>query len=302
LIVTDQLTKRYRTRRTPPASARQAALDHCSLQVGAGEVFGLLGPNGAGKTTLIRLLLGFLQPTSGSAAIAGWDCQRQSLEVRKRVAYLPGEARLFRALRGRDVLKFFADLRQFDVTRAAEVAERLELDFHQRVAFMSTGMRQKLALAVTIASHTPVVILDEPTANLDPTARGIVLDIVREAQREGRTVIFSSHVLAEVEEVCDRVVLLRDGRLVHTQVMADLRRRHRLQARVVGSLPALPESLRDDVVLQPEPPDRVVLWASGDLRPLFDWLSQVPLTEIRIEPVGLRPVYDAYHGRAARTE
>ena len=298
LVVTLGLTKRYGRRRSlPAATTRQAALDDCTLHVSRGEVFGLLGPNGAGKTTLLRLLLGFLQPTSGSAHIGGYDCQRQSIDVRRLVAYLPGEARLFRALRGRDVLRFFADIRGYDVVRATEVAERLELDVHQRVAFMSTGMRQKLALAVTVASDTPVVILDEPTANLDPTARGTVLDIVREAQRDGRTIIFSSHVLAEVEEVCDRVVILRDGRVVHHQTMAELRRRHRLQARVLGQLPPIPSHLQDRVTFQQDGPERIILWASGELGPLFEWLSRIPLGEIRIEPVGLRPIYDAYHER-----
>ena len=200
-IQTNGLTKRY---------GDLAALDACSLGVVRGEVFGLLGPNGAGKTTLLRLLLGYLKPTSGQAAIDGLDCYRQSVRVRRIVSYLPGEARLFRSMRGRQVLAFFAEIRPGgDLQRSEELAERLELELSRRVAYMSTGMRQKLALAATLAADTPLMILDEPTSNLDPTVRGIVLSLVSEARQRGRTIVFSSHVLSEVEAVCDRVAFLR---------------------------------------------------------------------------------------------
>ncbi|MEI8154846.1 MAG: ATP-binding cassette domain-containing protein [Hyphomicrobiales bacterium] len=174
LVHTDNLTKRY---------GSFTALDGCSLSVAEGHIFGLLGPNGAGKTTLLRLLLGYIRPTSGAATVAGFDCVSQSLEVRARTAYLPGEARLFRRMDGHRVLDFFASLRpgsRRDV--AAAVARRLDLDCSRQVARMSTGMRQKLALAVVLAMETPLVILDEPTANLDPTARAEVLDLVLEAR------------------------------------------------------------------------------------------------------------------------
>ena len=145
-----------RHRRAHQTIRRVAALCHCTLTVQRGEVFGLLGPNGAGKTTLLRLLLGLLHPTAGWARIDGLDCYRQSLAVRQRVAYLPGEARLFRQMRGRDVLRFFADIRRRGDWRAPlQLAERLELDISRRVSFMSTGMRQKLALAATLAADTP---------------------------------------------------------------------------------------------------------------------------------------------------
>ena len=192
LVATDTLTKRY---------GSFTALDRCSLTVHAGEIFGLLGPNGAGKTTFLRLLLGYILPTSGTARVAGFDCRRESLAVRSCTAYLPGEARLFRRMSGHAVLDFFADLRkECRRDEAARVAERLDLDCRRQVARMSTGMRQKLALAVVLATDALLLILDEPTANLDPTARAEVLKLVLEARAAGRTVIFSSHVLSEVEE------------------------------------------------------------------------------------------------------
>jgi ABC-2 type transport system ATP-binding protein len=287
LIETHSLVKRYAT---------TTALDDCHLAVEAGEIFGLLGPNGAGKTTLMRLLLGYLRPTAGIARVDGLDCYRQSVEVRRRVAYLPAEARLFSTMRGRDVLAFFADVRPGgDVERSKKVAERLELDLSRRVAFMSTGMKQKLALAATLAAPTPIVILDEPTANLDPNVRHIVAELVREARKQGQTVVFSSHVLSEVEELCDRVVVMRAGRVVHTQVMSELRRRHRISAQLSGDLPKPPDFFNGELMIRAEKHGRITIETPGELGPLLGWLAALPLEEVRVEPVGLRSIYAQYH-------
>lgn len=290
LVETLSLTKRY---------GAVAALDDCHLRVEQGEVFGLLGPNGAGKTTLMRLLLGYLNPTSGTARIDGLDCHRQSVQVRARVAYLPAEARLFGTMRGRDVLQFFADVRPGgDVKRSQHLAERLELDLSRRVAFMSTGMKQKLALAATLAAAAPLVILDEPTANLDPTVRRIVAEMVNEAREDGRTVMFSSHVLSEVEELCDRVVILRAGHIVHTQVMSELRKRHRIKARLSGPLPLPPQEFQGQLTIRAEKHGDVTIETPGELGPLLGWLASLPLDEVRVEPVGLRAVYAKYHSES----
>lgn len=273
-----------------------AALADCSLSVPAGEVFGLLGPNGAGKTTLLRILMGFLRPTSGTATIDGLDCYSQQVQVHRRVAYLPGDARLFRGMRGRDVLKFFAGVRpESDYDRAVGLARRLDLDLSRRVGFMSTGMRQKLAIAATLSADVPMVILDEPTANLDPTVRGEVTRLVNEAKSAGRTVLFSSHVLSEVEDTCDRVVILRAGRLVHTQVMSELRRSHRIHADLKGAMPEVPPELEGQITVQRHDQQRLTIETPFELAPLMRWIAGLPLEEIRIEPIGLRAVYDRYH-------
>lgn len=292
LVQTESLTKRYGT---------LTALDDCTLSVARGEVLGLLGPNGAGKTTLLRLLLGFLIPTTGRATIDGFDCHRDSVRVRERVSYLPAEASLFRQMRGRDVLRFFADVRaQGNFARSLALAERLELDLSRRVAYMSTGMRQKCALAATLATDVPLIILDEPTANLDPNVRATVLRLVAEARAAGRTVLFSSHVLSEVEEVCDRVVILRAGRLVHTQEMAELRSRHRIQATLHGTLPPVPESFAGRLTAVTADDGRVVWETPDPIAPLLGWLATLPLDDMRIEPAGLRSIYDRFHGAEPR--
>jgi ABC-2 type transport system ATP-binding protein len=293
-VIAESLSKQYR---------QLAALEDCSLTVDPGEILGLLGPNGAGKTTLIRLLLGFLRPTAGRATIGGFDCYRQSLEVRRLTAYLPGEARLFRTMRGREVLEFFAGTRlERDLHRYLAVAERLELDLTRRVAQMSTGMRQKLALAATLAADTPLLILDEPTTNLDPTVRGEVIAMVLEARQVGRTVLFSSHVLSEVEEACDRVVILRTGTLVHTQNMGALRRTHRIRVALRGPLDEPPADLAAQVTLERQSESAVTIETSNELAGLLAWLAQQPLEEVQIEPLGLRAIYDRVQGlgRASR--
>ena len=288
LVVTRALTKRY---------GPLTALDDCNLQIKQGEVFGLLGPNGSGKTTLLRLLMGFLRPTSGQANIAGLDCHRQSVEVHRQVSYLPGDVRLFR-MRGADVLRFFDRIRGPGTATAPAsfaLAERLRLELARTVAKMSTGMRQKLALAAVMAVETPLAILDEPTSNLDPNVRDEVLTLVREARAAGRSVIFSSHVLDEVEQVCDRVGILRAGRLVHLQTMAELRRQHVIRARLTDALPPVPPELRPAPAISTHN-GHVTIQTPGELRPLLGWLATLPLDEMRIEPVGLKAVYERYHG------
>jgi ABC-2 type transport system ATP-binding protein len=287
IVETRSLTKRY---------GSVAALRECSLGVERGEIFGLLGPNGAGKTTLLRLLLGYLRPTTGTASVAGLDCERQSVAVRRQVAYLPAEAAMFPQMRGREALQFFADIRPGgDIRRSLALADRLELDLSRRVSFMSTGMKHKLALAATLAADTSIYILDEPTSNLDPTVRSTVLALVAEARAAGKTVMFSSHVLSEVEEVCDRVVILRAGRLVHTQPMAQLREQHRIVAKMTGPLPAIPEALRGQLAVLSNGHGDVMLEAPGELAPLLAWLATLPLADVRIEPVGLRTIYQRFH-------
>lgn len=286
-VETHALTKQY---------GQLTALRGCTLHVHQGEVFGLLGPNGSGKSTLIRLLLGFLRPTSGSARIDGLDCYHQSVAAHLRVTYLPGEARLFRQMRGREVLQFFADIRPGgDFNAALAIAERLELDLTRQVSYYSTGMRQKLALAATLSGEAPLIILDEPTANLDPTVRGEVLKMVLEAKERGRTVIFSSHVLSEIEHCCDRVVILRRGELVHTQVMTELRRQHRILAQLTGELGRPPDHLAGEIRIETNGHGQLQIETPGELSPLLGWLASLPLTEVKIEPIGLRALYDRYH-------
>src|SRR5262249_44477512 len=197
------------------------ALDALDLTLHPGEVFGLLGPNGSGKTTALRLILGFLRPTAGHVRVAGFDSWEDSVEVRRRVAYLPGELRLYENMTGHRLLRFLSDLRGEPVGAEVEaLARKLDIDIDRPLTQMSSGMKRKVALLLVLVPKVPLIILDEPTNTLDPTMRDELLEQLRQAKRRGQGVLFSSHVLHEVEAVCDRVAILRRGELVHLQDMS----------------------------------------------------------------------------------
>lgn len=285
LLHTEGLTKDYGSFR---------ALDRLDLVAHAGEVFGLLGPNGSGKTTALRLLLGFLKPTAGSATIAGHDCWHDSVNARRHVAYLPGELRLYENMTGRQLIRFLCDLRRTTVTAELDrLARRFDIDLDRPLAQMSSGMKRKVALLQVLAPHVPLVILDEPTNTLDPTMRDEFLAQLREARHEGKAVIFSSHVLHEVEQVCDRVGILRGGRLVHLQHMSDLRAGRLVRARFA----ATPEPMPDVPGLTVLEHDgrQLLLEYSGPLPPLMIWLARQPVEDLRLEPLGLGGIYHRFH-------
>lgn len=272
------------------------ALRDAAFQVREGEVFGLLGPNGAGKSTLIRLLMGFLRPTAGAARILGHDCLRDRLATHRHVAYLPGEVRLFRRFTGRQMLDFLAKIHPAGrLERSLRLIERFGLDISRSISQYSTGMRQQLALAATFALDTPLIILDEPTSNLDPTMRRLVQRMLREARDEGRSVVLSSHVMAEIEHVADRAVILRGGEIVHEQVLAELRWQHRITARLHGPLPAPPTELADQLTLTVSDEEDLMVKTSGELSPFLGWLATLPIAEARVTPIGLQSVYDRFH-------
>jgi ABC-2 type transport system ATP-binding protein len=287
-IVTQGLTKRY---------GPVVALDQLSLEIKRGEVYGLLGPNGSGKTTTIRLLLGFLKPTSGRATVGGFDSWRQSNDVRHLVSYLSGELRMFGSMSGYGLLKLLSDLRDgAGLDRAVAIAERLmKLNLNRSIRTYSTGMKQKLALSQAFADPVETLILDEPTSALDPSARAIVLGLVQDAREQKQTVIFSGHVLAEVEQVADRVAIMRKGRLMHVE---DMHTRRNLRLLLVnfagGVIPSYPEELELNVR---EHDGKATLFEHrGEITPLLRWLAEVAPTDVRIGSEDLRTLYDRFHG------
>jgi ABC-2 type transport system ATP-binding protein len=289
MIVTEGLSKRY---------GAVEALTELTMTVQKGEVFGLLGPNGSGKTTMIRLLLGLLKPTAGRASVAGFDCWHQSLDVRQLVSYLPGELRMFGAMTGLGMLRYLSDLRGGTaLERAVAIAERvLKLDLRRKVRTYSTGMKQKLALAQTFADPVDLLILDEPTSALDPSARADVLDLVLAAKANGQTVIFSGHVLPEVEHVADRVAIMRLGRLMHVEDMHQRRRNVRLVlVRFAGEIPAaFPEAL--ELSVRERNGEVVLLEHRGAPVPLLSWLATQAVSDLAIGTEDLRSLYDRFHG------
>jgi ABC-2 type transport system ATP-binding protein len=209
VIETSKLSKTY---------GKSRGIKNVDLTVEEGEVFGFLGPNGAGKTTTIRTLLGFMRPTGGAAEIFGLDTRRDSVEIRANVGNLPGEFALEDKMTGEGLLKLFARLRGVkDMSYAHELAERLGAEMKRPMRKLSRGNKQKIGLVQAMFHRPPLLILDEPTGGLDPLVQEEFLEIVAEVRDEGRTVFFSSHVLSEVEKVCDRVGIIRAGELVDVE-------------------------------------------------------------------------------------
>jgi ABC-2 type transport system ATP-binding protein len=271
------------------------ALDEVTLNIQRGDVFGLLGPNGAGKSTLIRTLMGFLKPTTGDATINGKDCHHQRVQVHQDVTYLPGDAKLYGLMRAKFLIKQFCGLRtNANLERALVIADRLELNLNRWVGLMSTGMRQKLALAICLSVDCPLIILDEPTANLDPTIRGRVLQIVTEAQSLGKTIVFSSHVLSEIEQICNRVGILKRGRLVYENRMDELNQQHRIEFQIQSELPPPPSEIESLITIRSVPRGYLVE-TPAKIPEVLHWLTQFPISDVSIQPIGLRSVYDQFH-------
>src|SRR5690625_2339994 len=203
---------------------RTRALDGLDLHVERGEVHGFLGPNGAGKSTTIRVLLGLLRANSGSVALFGRDPWRDAVELHRRLAYVPGDVNLWPSLSGGEVIDLLGRLRGgLHPGRRAQLLERFDLDPTKKARTYSKGNRQKVALVAALASDAELLILDEPTSGLDPLMEAVFTDTIWEAKTEGRTVLLSSHILAEVEKLGDRVSIIRNGRNVQTGSLAELR-------------------------------------------------------------------------------
>src|SRR5437660_6096866 len=232
IIQVENLTKRYGGKR---------GIDQVSFEVAEGEVFGFLGPNGAGKTTTIRLLMALLHADSGSARIAGLDCWETTIEIKRLIGYVPGEPSLDRNLTGGQILEYFANLRGgVDRAYLKKLIERMDLDTSRKFRQYSTGNKRKVVLIQAFMHRPRVLILDEPTSGLDPLNQQEFEAMVREARDEGRTVFLSSHVLSEVEKICTRVGIIREGRLVRIGEVAELKaiKRYEITITFADAVPA----------------------------------------------------------------
>jgi ABC-2 type transport system ATP-binding protein len=231
-ILTERLTKRYGYR---------PGIESLDLQVHPGEIFGFIGPNGAGKTTTIRLLLDLLHPTAGRAQVLGFDAHHESVAVRRATGYLPGEFGLDVRMTGRQLVGHFARLRDLDTLGdAPQLAQRLDLDLDVPMGRLSRGNRQKIGLIQAMFHRPMLLILDEPTTGLDPLVQDTFLQMLREAREQGRTVFLSSHVLSEVERVCDRVAIVRAAHLVALETTESLLEKRRKRVTMVFDRPVDP--------------------------------------------------------------
>jgi ABC-2 type transport system ATP-binding protein len=290
-ILTQSLSKSY---------GRVRALQGVDLEVAPGEIFGFLGPNGAGKTTTIRCLLDLIRPDGGTLRVLGLDPQAEPVAVRARTGYLPGELRLDDNLRVAEVLRYFNSLRggRADWAFVQRLAERLDLDLGLPVKHLSKGNKQKVGVVQALMHRPELLLLDEPTAGLDPLVQQEVLRIVREARAEGATVFFSSHVLSEVEALAGRVGIIRHGRVVEVAETAALINRAVRRARVRFQQPVDPAVLArlpGVSVLGQDDGRGVLLQVTGEMDALIKALAAYPVSALETERPTLEEIFLAYY-------
>lgn len=289
-IVTEKLSKRY--------GSIQALVD-LDLSVNRGEIFGFLGPNGAGKSTTIRLLLGYLRPTTGRASILGLDIERQHIAILRRVGYLPSHAVFEEVVTGVQALDDLAGVAGAKPSRRGEICERVRLDeatLRRKVRDYSKGTRRKLGVVQALQHNPEVIIMDEPTEGLDPLVQHSFYEMLEDLRHEGKTIFFSSHIISEVERVCDRVAIIRAGSLValeHISTLVAKRQRH-VEVRFNGP----PPDLRSIPGVTNVVVDRDVVTCrfAGDVRPLLQHLAALPVRDLTIEQARLEDVFLELYG------
>ena len=272
------------------------------LEVKEGEVFGFLGPNGAGKTTTIRMLLDLIRPTGGKATLLGLDAQADAIEVRRRVGYVPGEPSLYERMTGHDLLRYLANLRGgVEWSNTERLAERLDCDLSRRIGTLSRGNRQKLAIIRAFMHKPELLVMDEPTAGLDPIMQEEFHRILEETKAAGGTVFLSSHILTDVEQVCDRVGIIRSGRLVDVEAIESLKSRAFRTIEIKFSDP-LEESefeglagVRDLSVTDGTLRCEVV----GELDPLVKVAARHHVVNVVTHEPSLEEIFLAYYGEEA---
>jgi beta-exotoxin I transport system ATP-binding protein len=290
VIRAEQLTKNY---------GQNRGIVDVDFAVEAGEVFGYLGPNGAGKSTTIRLLLDLIRPSSGRLTLFGLDSRRDSVAIRKRLGYLPGDLRLYERMTGADLIDYFGHLRGLDGTdRGEKLADRLDLDLGRQIKELSRGNRQKVGIVQAFMHEPDLLVLDEPTSGLDPLVQETFYELVGEATARGGTVFLSSHVLSEVQHMADRVGLIREGRLDLVDSVENLRSAF---THVEATFDAPPPAATFDEVLgvrKVEQDGNVVRFAfEGDIDPLLKALARFHVKALDVREADLEDVFLArYRG------
>jgi ABC-2 type transport system ATP-binding protein len=287
IIEVDHLTKYY---------GKSRGIVDVSFNVEEGEIFGFIGPNGAGKSTTIRLLLSLIYPTSGSAKIFGKDCIEFGPELRQDIGYLPSEVFYYEGMRVLELLEYSASFYKRDCSqRLHELAEIMELDLKRRIDDLSYGNKKKVGIVQGLLHSPKLLLLDEPTSGLDPLMQRTFFDLVREENKKGVTVFFSSHILGEVQRLCSRVAIIKEGSVIETQDIKTLQRDNYKKIRIEA--PGLDERrFAIDGVMNLQKDDGAVhFFFKGNINKMMDIISQQPITDVTIEEPTLEEIFMHYY-------
>ena len=289
-IVLNQLTKHYGTHR---------GVENLSFSVNEGEFFGFIGPNGAGKSTTIRTLMGLIHPSGGNASIFGLDCQTKGSVIARDVGYLPSENSYYENMKVRELLQYTADLYGMDCeTKMYELSERLNLDLTRKIEDLSLGNKKKVGIVSAIMTSPKLIIMDEPTSGLDPLIQQAFYDILKEENSRGATVFFSSHVLSEVQKLCDRVAILKEGQLIGIQSIKELRESGYKKVSL-SAKEAIPRDFFDlsGIANYAETADKtsVSFVYNGNITAIIDKLHLLHLDDVLLEEPSLEEIFMHYY-------
>ena len=285
-IETSKLTKYY---------GKARGIVDVDLAVEEGEIFGFIGPNGAGKSTTIRTLLGLIKKSSGGAKIFGMDCEKDKVKILAEVGYLPGEVVYYDRMRAIDLLRYSASFYKKDCTqRIKELADALSLDLNKRIEDMSLGNKKKVGIVQGLLHSPKLIILDEPTSGLDPLMQRTFFDLIQRENERGATVLFSSHILGEVQRICDRVAIIKEGRIVDLRSIDDLRKNSYKKVSFTTQSPLSDFSLPGAAQVQQDDAQTSFLY-SGDINALMGRLASLPLVNADVSEPELEEIFLHYY-------
>ena len=289
-IVLNELTKHY---------GKHRGINNLSFSVNQGEFFGFIGPNGAGKSTTIRTLMGLIRPTGGSASIFDLDCHSKASVIARDVGYLPSENSYYENMKVRELLQYTADLYGMDCkTKMKELADRLNLDLSRKIADLSLGNKKKVGIVSAIMTSPKLIIMDEPTSGLDPLIQQAFYDILKEENSRGATVFFSSHVLSEVQKLCDRVAILKEGQLIGIQSIKELRESGYKKVSL-SAKEAIPRDFFDlsGIANYAETADKtsVSFMYNGNITTIIDKIHLLSLDDVLLEEPSLEEIFMHYY-------
>ena len=289
-IATENLTKYY---------GESLGMKDVSLEVKEGEIFGFIGPNGAGKSTAIRVLLGLLMPTKGKAHIFGEDVFTKGPELRKRIGYLPSEVNYYEEMSSRELLHYHAGFYEnVDTSKIEELAERFELNLDKLITDLSTGNKKKCAIIQTVLHNPDLMILDEPTSGLDPLMQNRFFELLEEHNKRGATIFFSSHILSEIQRMCDRAAIIRKGEITAVEEIQSLLKKQMKKVRLI-----VKEEVKSDFKLPEHAQNenwhenKLTFDYVGEVKPLLKWMSEQDLHDAVMEEPDLESIFMNYYER-----
>ena len=278
---------------------KHRGIQELSFSVSEGEIFGFIGPNGAGKSTTIRTLMGLIRPTAGTASIFGMDCQTQASKIARNLGYLPSEDSYYENMKVHELLQYTADLYAMDCkNKMCELTERLHLDMSRKIADLSLGNRKKVGIVSALMTSPKLVIMDEPTSGLDPLIQQVFYEILLEENRKGTTIFLSSHVLSEVQKLCNRVAILKEGKLVGIQSMKELRERGYKKISVTTKQPIPKEYWGNEGIADYKMSydnTNVTFMYNGNITVIMEKLHELDLVDIFLEEPSLEEIFLHYY-------